>query len=149
MILFLLLYGTFGHLLAHTPAFPHSTLKIRHAGGPPISLDIDIASTAEQKSHGLMFRRSLPENAGMLFVWNTDQPVSFWMKNTYIPLDMLFVRYDGTIVKITTHTEPFNLKPIPSDEPVRGVIEINAGAAERLGIHTGDKVLFPAFSTTP
>lgn len=150
MILFLFLYGIVGRYLAGAaPVFPHSTLAIHRAHGSPISLDIEIASTPEQKSYGLMFRHSLPERAGMLFIWDADQPVSFWMKNTFIPLDMLFVRYDGVIVKIATHTEPYSLKSIPSEGPVRGVIEINGGAASQLGIETGDKVIFPSFSQVP
>ena len=150
MILFLLLYGAFAHrFVEQAPLFSHSTLTIQRARGPKLSLDVEIAFTPQQKSYGLMFRRSLPEHAGMLFIWNTDQPLSFWMKNTILPLDMLFVRHDGVIVKIASHTEPFSLKPISSEEPVRGVIEINGGAAARLGIETGDKVLFPGFFMVP
>jgi hypothetical protein len=132
--------------LPKAPVFPRGTLEIAQAGGKTFPFSIEIATTPAQHEYGLMFRRSLPEDAGMLFLFSPDQPVSFWMKNTFIPLDMLFVRGDGTIEKIVTHAPPQSLANISSDEPVRGVIEINGGAADRLGLATGDKVLYPAFS---
>jgi uncharacterized protein len=128
------------------PAFPHDSLVIARADGQKFTLDVEIATTHAQTEYGLMFRRSLPKDSGMLFLFAPDQPTSFWMKNTYIPLDMLFVGADGTIEKIVTHAEPLNLAPIPSDEPVRGVIEINGGEADRRGLKTGDRVLYPAFT---
>jgi hypothetical protein len=132
--------------VAETPVFPHATLAIRRADGTQVSLDIEIAVTRAQAEYGLMFRRFLPENAGMLFLWDKDQAISMWMKNTIIPLDMLFVAGNGTIVKIA-HAIPFDLTPISSGQWVRGVIEINGGAAARQGIEVGDKVLYPAFSS--
>lgn len=129
----------------NAPVFPRSSLTFVRADGHSFPLAIEIATTPEQQHYGLMFRRSLPRDSGMLFTQESDRPISMWMKNTYIPLDMLFVRHDGTIAKIVTHAEPFNLTPISSDVPVSGVIEINAGEADRLGLKTGDKVLFPGF----
>jgi uncharacterized membrane protein (UPF0127 family) len=129
------------------PVFPHAEIVIQHARGRgSVPYDVELATTAAQQTQGLMFRRSLPANGGMLFLFDTDMTVTFWMKNTYIPLDMLFVRHDGVIAKIVAHTKPFDLSHIPSDEPVRGVIEIGGGEAQRLGIKTGDKVLYSAFS---
>ena len=128
------------------PVFPRGSLVIVRADGQKFTLDIEIATTRVQTEYGLMFRHSLPKDSGMLFLFTPDRPESFWMKNTYIPLDMLFVRADGTIVKIVTHAQPLNLAPIASDEPVRGVIEINGGEADRRGLKTGDRVLYPAFT---
>jgi len=127
-------------------SFPHATLVIEPADGKPFSFDIELATTTEQHARGLMFRRTMPRDAGMLFLFEPDQPVDFWMKNTFIPLDMLFVRADGVIIKVVTHAEPFSTAMISSNEPVRGVIEINAGEADRRGIRTGDKVIYPAFA---
>ncbi|MDX2028010.1 MAG: DUF192 domain-containing protein [Alphaproteobacteria bacterium] len=121
-------------------------MSIRTSDGKTISFSVEVATTAEQQTYGLMFRRSMPQDSGMLFIWQADQPITMWMKNTYIPLDMLFVQKDGTITKIATHTKPFDLGLISSDGPVRGVVELNAGEAGRHGLKVGDKVLFPAFS---
>ena len=126
--------------------FPHASLTIERADGKRFPLDIEVATSSEQKEYGLMFRRAMPRDSGMLFVFTPDQPASFWMKNTFISLDMLFVRGDGVIAKIVTHAEPFSVAVISSGEPVRGVIEINAGEADRRGLHTGDKVIYPAFT---
>jgi uncharacterized membrane protein (UPF0127 family) len=126
------------------PVFSHAALSIRRADGTRVPFDVELALTPEQAEYGLMYRRALPENAGMLFLWTQDQPVGMWMKNTYIPLEMLCVKGDGTIVKIA-HAVPFDLTPIFSPEPVRGVIEINGGTAARQGLKTGDKVLYPGF----
>jgi uncharacterized membrane protein (UPF0127 family) len=133
----------------NAPDFPRASMVIQRADGKTFPFTIEIATTREQDMYGLMFRRSLPADAGMLFIYGPDQPVSMWMKNTYIPLDMLFVAHDGAIVKIITHAVPFDLTPLSSGEPVRGVIEINAGEVEHLGLKTGDKVLFSAFSNAP
>jgi len=131
------------------PVFAHASMVIQRADGQSFPFSVEVAETPEQERYGLMFRHSLPDDAGMIFIYSPDQPVSMWMKNTYIPLDMLFVRHDGLIVKIITHAEPFDLTPLPSDEPVRGVIELTAGAVARDSLKTGDKVLFPAFSDRP
>ncbi len=95
-----------------------------------------------------MFRRSMPSDAGMLFIWPADQIVMMWMKNTYVALDMLYVRHDGTIAKIITNAVPLDLTPLSSDEPVRAVIELNAGEATRRGLKPGDKVTSPALNAT-
>jgi uncharacterized membrane protein (UPF0127 family) len=129
------------------PVFPRGNLTFQRADGTTIPLDIEIATTPAQTEYGLMFRRFLPPHAGMLFLFTPAQPVSFWMKNTFIPLDMLFVQEDGTITKIVTRAQPFSLAHINSGDPVRAVIEINGGAADQWGLKTSDKVLYPAFSS--
>lgn len=101
---------------------------------------VEIADDATERARGLMFRRSMAEDAGMLFVYPSDRVASFWMKNTYIPLDMLFIANDGTILQIAAMTEPHSLMPVRSDAPVRAVLEINGGLSEALGIAPGDTV---------
>lgn len=128
------------------PTFPKSEIMIRHSDGRMAHFNVEVATTPEQQTYGLMFRRSLPRNSGMLFLYKPDQNVSMWMKNTYIPLDILFVRADGVIVKITTNARPLDLSPLTSDEPVRGVLELNAGQAKKESIKVGDRVLYSAFS---
>lgn len=96
--------------------------------------DIYVAENDAQRSRGLMFVRDLPETTGMLFIYNSDMKLSMWMKNTFIPLDILFVRADGTVSSIAYDTEPQSLRPIAALEDVRYVLEVNAGVAEKLAI---------------
>lgn len=100
---------------------------------------VEVASTAEQQQHGMMFRTSLAPDRGMLFPYDQPQEVAFWMKNTLIPLDMIFIRADGTIARIATAI-PHNQVPVPAGEPVVAVLEIAGGRAAELGIREGDKV---------
>jgi len=92
-----------------------------------------------------MYRKELPEGHGMLFDFNHDQPVAFWMHNTYISLDMIFIRSDGRIVRIEENAEPMSDKLIPSGPPARAVLEVIAGTAHALGIAPGDRVISPIF----
>ena len=107
---------------------------------------VEVARTARQHARGLMFRRRLAPDRGMLFLYRTSQPVTMWMKNTFIPLDMLFVAADGRIVRIAQRTVPHSIQNIPSGGPVSAVLEVNGGTAERLGIRTGDRIVHPAFA---
>ena len=91
-----------------------------------------------------MFRQRLPEDRGMLFDFGEPRPVSMWMKNTYIPLDMIFIRADGTIRRIAANTEPLSERTVPSSGAVRYVLEVIGGTAKKLGIEPGDKVSGPA-----
>ena len=109
------------------------------------SIDIEIAETLEQKSKGLMFRKSLDDKAGMLFPYGQPQEIAMWMKNTYIPLDMVFIKADGTIHRIAAMTEPFSEATVASQGPVSAVLELNGGAAGRFGLKAGDKVLHLIF----
>ena len=113
-------------------------LTIRSATGAH-RFTVDIARTAQEQETGLMFVKSLPANRGMIFPYEPPQEVAFWMKNTLIPLYMVFIRADGTIARITT-AKPLDLTPVPSGEPVAAVLEIRGGRAAELGIHAGDKV---------
>jgi hypothetical protein len=98
---------------------------------------VEVAATPDQQERGLMFRRTLDPAHGMIFPYNPPQEVAFWMKNTWIPLDIIFIRSDGTIVRIT-HAQPMDLTPLPSGEPVSAVLEIGGGRAAQLGIKEGD-----------
>lgn len=121
-------------------------LEIATSGGV-VAFEVEVARTDEQRTTGLMYRKSLGERSGMLFDFKVDQPVYMWMKNTYIPLDMLFIRADGSIARIAAMTTPLSTETISSGEPVRAVLEIAGGAAKKLGIRAGDKVahsMFPA-----
>ena len=107
---------------------------------------VEIADTPEKRARGLMFRRSMPADQGMLFDFERDDIISMWMRNTYISLDMLFIRNDGTITHIVEHTEPLSERTISSRAPVRSVLELNAGTSARLGIAVGDRVEHALFA---
>ena len=106
---------------------------------------VEVMRTDAERSRGLMYRRSMAPEHGMLFDFQAVAPVAMWMKNTYLPLDMLFIRADGSIAKIAADTEPLSTKVIPSNEPVLSVLELNAGTAARLKLHAGDRVEHPLF----
>lgn len=139
----MLLVGMLGAGTAH--AAEESTLEIVTSDGVHV-FTVEMARTDEERQKGLMFRKDLPEGRGMLFDFKPDQPVAMWMRNTYIPLDMLFINGDGTIRRIAENTEPLSETTIPSGGPVRGVLEVIGGTAKRLGIKAGDKVAHPLFS---
>jgi len=120
-------------------SLPTVQISISTSTGPKDFL-VEVASDSESQRRGLMFRRELAPNAGMLFDFHKATSLSFWMKNTILPLDMLFIRPDGTIATIAPNTIPLSTTPISSPEPVRAVLEINAGRVRELGIHTGDRV---------
>ena len=105
----------------------------------------EVAGTEAQRQQGLQNRKSLAAGAGMLFDFKRVQPVAMWMKNTLIPLDMLFIDGAGRVVNVAENTVPLSLATIPSAAPVRAVLEINAGSARRLGIRPGDQVLHAIF----
>ncbi len=105
---------------------------------------IYLALTRPQQRRGLMFVRELAPNAGMLFVYREPAYLSMWMKNTFIPLDMLFVRADGSVATIARDTEPQSERSIGADERVRYVLELNAGTTARLGIAPGSRLFVDA-----
>jgi len=110
------------------------------------SFSVELVDNDADRAKGLMHRRSLPEGTGMLFDFHREQDVSFWMQNTYIPLDMIFIRADGRIHRIAENTVPLSLEQVPSRGPVRGVLEVIAGTSRKLGIAPGDRVAHPIFS---
>jgi uncharacterized protein len=107
---------------------------------------VEMATTEQEKETGLMYRKELPDGKGMLFDFSPEQPVSMWMKNTYIPLDMIFIRADGRILRIAENTEPLSTKIIPSGGLAKGVLEVIAGTAKKYGIAPGDRVAHPLFN---
>lgn len=110
------------------------------SGGGQYGFRVELAETAAQRAQGLMHRKSLAPDAGMLFDFGRTQPVGMWMKDTFIPLDMLFLRDDGSIAWIAADTVPHSLEIVTAPEPVRAVLELNAGTARRLGVERGDRV---------
>jgi uncharacterized membrane protein (UPF0127 family) len=114
-----------------------------HAGGSTYKFEVELATTPAEREQGLMFRKSMAPNAGMLFLYPGEQQVAFWMKNTLIPLDMLFLKADGSIARIAHDAVPFDETPIPSNSAVKAVLEVNGGTAASLGIKEGDKVDYP------
>lgn len=140
--------GFLSSLAAELQKFPTSELAIVSANGPH-RFKVEVAETPAQMEQGLMFRTSLAPDAGMLFVYPQPTVATMWMKNTLIPLDMLFVDPRGRIVNIQQRAVPQSLDVISAAAPVRAVIELNGGTAARLGIEPGDKVLHPAFGDAP
>jgi len=104
--------------------------------------DIYLALNGDQQRRGLMFVRDLPKTTGMLFVYRNEQPRSMWMKNTYIPLDIAFIRGDGSIINIAYSTEPQSLASIRSAGPAQYVLELNAGVADSFSIDPGSRVIW-------
>jgi len=136
------------HMAAPTlaqKAMQRDTLKLVTASGIH-TFDIEVADTDEQKARGLMFRRSLEQNAGMLFPYTPPQEITMWMKNTYISLDMVFIKADGRVLRVAERTEPFSEKVIASQGDAAAVLEVIAGTAARIGIKPGDKVEHSLFS---
>jgi len=107
--------------------------------------DAEVADTDDLRARGLMFRHKLPEDRAMLFDFGDPRPAAMWMKNTYISLDMLFIRADGSIAAVAENTEPLSLQTISVQEPVKAVLEVAAGTVKRLGIQREDKVFHPIF----
>jgi hypothetical protein len=113
----------------------------------PHRFRVELAESPSQRMQGLQGRRTLDADAGMLFVFDAPSVAAMWMKNTYIPLDMLFLDEVGNIVAIAENTRPMSVQPIQPPEPVKAVLELNAGTAARLGIKLGDRVLHPFVKT--
>src|SRR5918911_1560632 len=120
------------------------TLEIATKTGVHI-FSVEMATTEDEKQKGLMYRRELADGRGMLFDFSPEQQISMWMKNTYISLDMIFIRADGRILRIAENTEPMSTKIISSGGLARGVLEVIAGTAQKYGIQPGDRVAHPLF----
>jgi hypothetical protein len=130
--------------LAATGAVPaqaagQETIEIVSASGVH-AFTVEIANTDPERMRGLMYRKELPEGHGMLFDFQRDQPVAFWMHNTYVSLDMIFIKGDGRILHIAENAPPLSDALIPSGGPIRAVVEVIAGTAQKLGIAPGDRV---------
>ena len=127
------------------------TLKLLTAQGTH-AIDIEIADTPEEKAQGLMFRTRLDDKSGMLFFYETPQEITMWMRNTYIPLDMVFIRGNGTVHRIEARTVPLSEDIVASRGDVTACLELAGGAAERLGLKPGDRIehrFFPGADKRP
>ncbi|WP_428246809.1 DUF192 domain-containing protein [Ferrovibrio sp.] len=148
LTLVLTLLGGQAALAQPQTGLPVSDLVINTAGGPK-KFRIELANTDASRSRGMMFRSQMAPDAGMLFDFFTEQPASFWMRNTLIPLDMIFIKADGTILNIHQRAIPHDETSINSAGPVRAVLEVNGGTAARLGIKAGDRVDHAIFGKKP
>ena len=126
-------------LMQSAQAMRHETLKLITARGTHV-IDVEVTETPAEKAQGLMFRTRLADTAGMLFFYETPQEITMWMRNTYIPLDMVFIRADGVVHRIEARTEPLSEKIVASRGDVTACLELAGGAAERLGLKPGDRV---------
>src|SRR5689334_12665524 len=120
------------------------TLEIATKNGVQI-FSVEIATTDKEKETGLMYRKQLADGKGMLFDFSPEQQISMWMKNTYISLDMIFIRADGRVLRVAENTEPESTRIISSGGLARGVLEVPAGTAQKYGIAPGDRVSHPLF----
>jgi uncharacterized membrane protein (UPF0127 family) len=133
------LAGCGAGLFSSAAALPTATIAIDTPKGPARFV-VEVAADAASQQQGLMYRKEMAPNAGMIFVLDKARFVSFWMKNTYLSLDLLFVRPDGTISSIEPNAIPLSLESLRSSEPVSAVIELNGGRAHQLGIRPGARV---------
>jgi len=136
-------------LLVASPLPAQTAEPVREAlsidtGSTIHSFAVEIADDPQERARGLMFRQQMADGHGMLFDFEEEQPASFWMENTYIPLDMLFIKEDGTVESIAERTTPLSQRSVRSQGPVRYVLEINGGLSDDLGLGPGDKVSGPA-----
>jgi len=119
-----------------------SQVTLHAQKGDLIRVSVEIADTPQKRSFGLMYRHDLPESHGMLFLFPREEPLSFWMKNTPLPLDIIFINAAHTIVSIASNTTPFSEKPLPSGSPAQFVLEVNGGFCQRHGVAVGDRAEF-------
>ena len=121
-----------------------SLLTVDTATGPH-AFQVEVVDTDATRERGLMDRRYMAADHGMLFEFDRDEPVSFWMKNTYIPLDMIFIAPTGVVTHVVANAEPLSERVIPSGGPSIAVLELNGGTSAAIGLKAGDKVRYPFF----
>ena len=131
--------------LLELASYPRADLSIVRVNGARHAFRVWVADTSERQMQGLMFVRDLPADEGMLFVHERPRVANMWMKNTFVPLDMLFIDARGRIVTIIENTTPHSLDTLSSGRPVLGVLELRGGEVARRGIRTGDRVVHAAF----
>ena len=128
------------------PTLPQSPLSIITADGKTHKFKVELAVTGDQMARGMMFRRTMAADAGMLFDYGRNTPgVAFWMKNTLIPLDMIFITAEGRILNVHERAIPHDESSVPAAGPVRAVLEVNGGTSARLGLKPGDRVVHAIF----
>lgn len=138
------LFWSLASTLAMAQGLPRSELLVE-TGSSQFRFEVEVADDASERAQGLMFRESLADNAGMLFLYPEPREVEFWMKNTPLSLDMVFVRADGTIARIAERTTPFSEEMIASGEDVSAVLEVKGGMMRQLGIAVGDRLRHPEY----
>lgn len=137
----------FAALPAVAAEMEREALKITSRDGGEYDFNVEVARTPQQLEDGLMYRTELADDAGMLFLFPREiDGVKFWMKNTLIPLDMIFIDKEGRVVRVHVNAKPEDLTPIPAGEPVLAVLELKGGRAADLGISRGDKVFSPSLA---
>jgi uncharacterized protein len=124
---------------------PVAELRIVGSGHAPYVFTVEIADDEAERSTGLMYRRALPRDQGMLFEFEDEAPRNFWMRNTYIPLDIIYIDAKGVIVSIQKSAKPFDETPLPSAAPAKAALEVVGGLSDRLGIRPGDKIEYGLF----
>lgn len=124
---------------------PLANIQILTSSGDTYDFSVELAKTAEEKRVGMMYRKSVPEKSGMIFLFDDEVHRSFWMKDTHVSLDILFIRGDGVIMHIHEKAQPFSLAPIPSVHPATAVLEIGGGQSRALGLSVGDRILYDYF----
>ena len=129
---------------ADPQSLTRAPLIVEMPDGRTVTINVELATTPEQQQKGLMFREEMADDTGMLFIFDTPREIGFWMKNTLIPLDMIFIApTSGIIHKIHRNAIPHDKRSIPSNGITKAVLEINAGLSDRLGIVEGSKIIFP------
>ena len=131
------------------PRLPTERMVIVTRDGRRHDFTVEMALTPEQQTVGLMFRTEVAPNEGMIFDWGAPRESSMWMRNTLVPLDMLFIAADGRIHRIAERTVPLSLTPVDSRGPVRATLELQGGITERMDIRVGDRVLHRMFGSQP
>lgn len=137
--------GPAGRAPALFPELPQATLPV-HAGSATHEFSVWIAADAPSRERGLMFVRELPPDRGMLFLFEFPQPLAFWMKNTYVSLDLVFIDENGTVINVAENAKPLSLQPIESAGDAVAVLEVVGGTARRIGLKAGDRVALPDFA---
>jgi uncharacterized protein len=145
----LLISSVAGAQTGPQPRLPEETLTIVTRAGVRHVFRVEMALTPAQQTIGLMFRDRVGDDEGMLFDWGTPRDSAMWMRNTLVPLDMVFIAADGRVHRIAERTVPLSLATVESRGPVRATLELAGGTAERLGLAAGDRVLHRLFGTTP
>jgi uncharacterized membrane protein (UPF0127 family) len=140
----LALAAAFFVLILPASALPRSDLLVETASSQ-FRFEVEVADDPAERAEGLMYRETMADNAGMLFLYPAPQQVQFWMKNTPMSLDIVFVRSDGTIARIAERTTPFSEDMIPSGEKVSAVLEVKAGMMHQLGVRVGDRLKHPTY----
>lgn len=129
------------------PSLRQAKIHVMTATGA-YDFSVWIAADPKSRERGLMYVREMPADRGMLFLFEFPQPAAFWMKNTYLPLDLVFIAEDGRVLNVAERAAPFSLDPIESDGDALAVLEIIGGTARRIGLKAGDRVILPTLRTT-